>query len=528
MEAGDAALDGAAQTSGMISRPLRACQACGEACNYPCEAMDGGVPCTAACCLPCMGCAAPPGGWLCDWHRAERREDATFWFVGDFCWECGRTAAPVQDEEWSRCSRCGKRLCGYHSMMCSGPCRACCGAEWEEEFKKPRTRALTDFLVRIVGTADVQALACKTTEAMGSLLRVRLDELGMKELCQLVDQLGEFVYSVMTCGLSCLADQSVVRVLMLINQGMQHIDLPMGLYPLQYFYMMMPEPQSLASEQMLFSVLRSFSTNLICEENDIRRSRSQPLFDPSRMASSPPASRKPGAASRSFQTRKLRVAFGGYDLLLSAPTPGLIGRSLQSWDKGRYDTWLVVRSQKDRKDWQRRCRKPPLSDFDPGFRPGVELWKEFQGRILCIYPSMTDEACAVEVRRLNFHVFFHINGYNYGHFWRSLLMIADQTSTMFIEMLSMASPLQTRELAHFTLASPCLLSQEQLTEPQSPEVGSSQATRERFILTDMLYPVDGFQLERQIRLGPPKPPNRPTAFIFTGGITRLNLAMHTA
>jgi len=96
---------------------------------------------------------------------------------------------------------------------------------------------------------------------------------------------------------------------------------------------------------------------------------------------------------------------------------------------------------------------------------------------------------------------------------------------MFIEMLSMASPLQTRELAHFTLASPCLLSQEQLTEPQSPEVGSSQATRERFILTDMLYPVDGFQLERQIRLGPPTPPNGPTALIFTGGITRLNLAM---
>jgi len=265
-------------------------------------------------------------------------------------------------------------------------------------------------------------------------------ELGGTRLFELVQKLGEFVFSLITCGLSDVADDSVVRVLILVNMGMEVIGLPMGLLPLHFFYFMSPNPQRLASEQMLLNVVRSFADHLIAEENARRGREGLPSYTPSRTATIPPAP----------LPKKLRVAFCGFDLLISAPTPGLLGRSLQYWNEDRYECWLVVRSLRNRsKGGAKRCLKPRLCDFDPGFGPGRELWSKFQGRILCIYSGMSDEECATAIYNLGFHVFFHVNGYNLGHFYRSLLMIMDKTETVYIEMLSMASPLQSTDLAHF-------------------------------------------------------------------------------
>jgi len=333
-------------------------------------------------------------------------------------------------------------------------------------------------------------------------------------LCDLVDTLGEFIFSLVTCGLSVLVEPVIVRVLMLINQGMERIGSPMGLLPLHFFYLMSPNPETLANERMLSKVLKSFSNNMIAEEDSRRRKAGLPFYNPSKKALARPAP----------LPEKLRVAFCGFDLLISAPTPSLIGRSLQDWDKDRYECWLVVRSAVKRGRTKKKCRKPALRDFDPNFGPGRELWTKFRGRILCIYADVTDEECAEEIWKLKFHVFFHINGYNYKNFYPSLLMIMDTTETMYIEMLSMASPLESKLLAHFTVTSPCLLNPNQLAY-QGNLQDALTVKSEPFALTDLVYPVEGDQLDRQLLLGPLPAADGQPALVLSGGITRLSLEM---
>ncbi|MEI7747417.1 MAG: hypothetical protein WCJ28_07740, partial [Actinomycetota bacterium] len=332
-----------------------------------------------------------------------------------------------------------------------------------------------------------------------------------------VHELGEFIFSLKTCGLSALADTKVVRVLMLINQGMERIGLSMGLLPLQFFYFMSTDTETLATKQMLFKVLRSFADHLIAQENSRRRVRGLHPYEPA--ASAPLFGPLP---------KKLRVGFCGFDLGRSAPTPGLVGRSLQDWDKERYECWLVVRSEKKRgkRTKSRRCCKPSRTDFDLRFRPAEELWRNFQGRILCIYADVSDEECANEIYKLGLHVCFHINGYNYQNFYAALLQIMDRPQApVLIEMLSMASSLQTSSLAHFTISSPCLLDQDQLAESQALQQCASRPKHERFILTDLVYPSEGDQLDRQLRLGPPSQADGPPALVYSGGIARLTPEM---
>jgi len=406
-------------------------------------------------------------------------------------------------------------------MMCSGPCRACCGQDFKE-FERPRREKLAGLLRQIVGEGSIDKLSRRTVREIRTSLLATHDRLGGNSLAKSVEMLGEFIFSLKTCGLSALADAKVVRVLILINQGMQHIGLPMGLLPLQFFYLMSPDPAALATKQMLRKVLRSFADHLIAEETSRRRGKGLQPYEPSRIASAPLLGQGGGLP------KKRRVGFCGFDLGRSAPTPGLVGRSLQDWDDEKYECWLVVRSEKKKgkgTKWKGCCH-PSGKDFDLRFRPAAELWRKFRGRILCIYADVSDDECANEIYKLGLHVCFHINGYNYQNFYAALLQIMDRPQApVLIEMVSMASPLQSSSLAHFTISSPCLLDKDHLAEPPALQQGAYRQSNERFVLTDLVYPVEGDQLDRQLSLGPPSEADGQPALVYSGGIARLTLEM---
>ena len=136
-------------------------------------------------------------------------------------------------------------------------------------------------------------------------------------------------------------------------------------------------------------------------------------------------------------------------------------------------TTLVVRTLLTRQELEAREKMP----YDTHSASVRQLIAALGERVMYICSDDSPETVILRLRELRLNVLVHIGGYNYQHFW-STLVIA-QVAEVYVEWLSMASLLLCSKLACWTISSRELVTQEQ----------SNHCDREAILYVPFPYPA---------------------------------------
>ena len=454
--------------------------------------------CTEALCYKQLGLKSPvecPNGYTCPEHRTLQPV-LKFVFQKN-CFECDA------DQGLVLCTVCGLKLCPHHAMWPAGIrrateedslCRSCRGDE--KAFEKTRLAAAQTLLNQIVGGKSIEELNwwdLSTTEAALRNKKER-SKAEWKKACSAADRLGDFVYSLLLCGLGMLA-RSLIRILMLINLAMYNIASTMELRPFQVFFMLCADTRMLCDGRMLALVVQTFSNHIIEGERRRLMMKGARVF--------------PALEWDKVNVEgKINIAFCGHNLVSMSPTHDLTYGTISHFlESPQYNVWLVVRT--DLKEQEGKDGRHP---YNSAYPPVVDLVKKCgHSRIVYIWEDWNDGQAVDAIRALNLDVAIHVNGLNYGHFWHILLMA--EVAKLYLEWLAFASLLLSRSLAHWTLSCLDLVSKTQLGMPN----------REPVVLGCFPYPNEAYYQQIINSKGNPPTSQRGPCLIFTGGLERLTL-----
>jgi len=479
------------------------CRLCGGPGHYACTKEKGEGPFRSAMCSSCMGIEKKdcPPDYLCERHRQGAQ--IKLQYGGKHCLECG----PAVEQATNCCTDCGKHLCLHHFQMTESAmdaifskkgasvCRNCFG-ENDSEFEGLRERAALHLLDQIVGGArDISQCLGWSVETVKAELQKKKsgDTAAWSRVCDIAEEFGVFVYSLITCGLSELAGR-LMRIVMVVNLAMNALGVCM-LLPQNVFYMLSPDPQKLANGRTLAQVLRYFGRHVLDMETARLRIGGAKVFPAFDNASA-------------FSNKKLRIAFMLFDGAISSPTHDLTqGTLLCFLDDPGYDVYLVVRTTLTRRHSQKSC---PYDRSNPSVR---RLLHELGTKnIIYIYSDYTDLEVVKKLRKLRLNILIHINGYNQNHFLHVLAMA--RVAEIVFEWLSLASLLMCVSLTSWTIADKTMVTREQLDAPD----------REAILWIPFPYPSEDYFRDEMLKLGAPSDPPtdaRP-GLIFIGGIERLS------
>ena len=504
------------------------CQCCGTApegyeialCTWTSGLGKNKIGCSTRFCGSCAGhakngprAAAPLAArpHLCERHRACLDAPPTMEFSGNWCLECGS-----KDPGLTKCTRagCGKTLCDHHfqkptnkryfpsRLPNAGWCRHCHGTNLAG-FEKPREMAANSLFKAVLGwtghsedsdvMSTVSGWTLDTFKVKLSRQRTSSTPRQWKDTCELAEDYGMFIYALICCGLGALAGR-LMRPLMLMAMAFHALDVSM-LLPQNVFYMISSDPWKLAGGPTLASVLRAFGRNILSQEEERKRKRGAlqfPDFDVDAVKAN----------------AKIHIALAVFDALRSAPTPDLIFGLLMGLLKNpAVKAFLVVRTTLTKKQLAEGNAKP----YDTFVPSAVLLAEAFGDNIRYICADTTDEEVVPILRELKLNVLIHINGYNHGHFWKSLNMA--MVAEMYIEWLSLAALLMCWQLAHWVIASKELVTKAQLDDPD----------RDAILYIEFPYPSEAYYLQRILAKGSRPPRTGTPAIFYAGGISRLTI-----
>jgi hypothetical protein len=394
-------------------------------------------------------------------------------------------------------------LCRHHFQMTESAmlpiftkpgasvCRNCFGKN-DSKFEELREKAALHLLDKIVGGAsDISCCVEWSVEAVKVVLQKKKagDTEVWKRVCDIAEEFGIFVYSLITCGLSELAGR-LMRIVMVLNLAMNALGECM-LLPQMVFYMLSPDPQKLANGRTLAMALKFFGKHILDMEVDRMKAPGAKAFPPF-------------DEQLAKMNQKPRLALVLFDGAIASPTHDLtLGTALAFWQSD-YDVYLVVRTSLTRK----LARKQAAYDKH---HPSVRLLiKTFGRNTIYICSDDNDLEAVDKLRKLSLNILIHINGYNYKHFRHALAMA--QVAEIVFEWLSLASLLMCMLLTDWTIADKELVTREQLDAPD----------REAILWIRFPYPSEAFFREEMLKLGQPEPPApgaRP-GMIFIGNIER--------
>jgi hypothetical protein len=464
--------------------------------------------CSESLCYKQLGMTAPiplSHKYVCAEHRIGR--PPAIRFLGKECFECHET------KELVVCPCCGLALCKHHAMVPEDGvlkdmeredlrrCRSCC--ENDEAFVEPRRSAALRLVQQIFGERTTLEKCCssKMREVQESINRkYGLYSKQWQKVCKAADTLGAFVYSLIVCGLSVLAG-SFLRILMQINLSMHTVARTMELRPLQFFYMMSFDPQSLCNGRMLAMVVQAFSEHIV-QVREARRCEKD-------AAQQFPAISWADAAGD--DGGRMNLAFCAHNLLTKSPTTDLAYGTLMHFASindrtlAKYSTWIVVRTELTEE--QGAAGECP---YDKSYPPVVELATKFEGRILYLWSDWKTADIVNAMRSKHFRIVIHMNGLNHGHLWDALIMA--EVAEFYLEWLSLASLLLCSALSHWTLTCRDLVTQTQLGMPG----------REAVLFLPFHYPNLAYyqKILNEKGSSPPSTSSGP-GLIYAGGLERL-------
>jgi hypothetical protein len=452
---------------------------------------------------------------LCERHRAAdagTAESPTVQFLGSWCMDCSA------GDDVTRCTNCGKALCNIHFQKTEtgikgkcftngkdGWCRHCHGIGNTAGFQKPREAAamlILQTLLCVAGAAQAGRPTSLFEFSTWTEERIRTALLplfagraqgNLKKTRDLAEEFGIFVYALMIGGLSVLAGR-LTRVTMRLAAAMHSMGVSM-LLPQQVFYMLSSDPRKLACGHSLAAALSAYGRDILLKEDERMRSRRElPAFD--------------SAAVRENPT--LCLALVAFDGAMHAPTHDLIQATAKLYAQDTsMTTTLVVRTLLTRQELEAREKMP----YDTHSASVRQLIAALGERVMYICSDDSPETVILRLRELRLNVLVHIGGYNYQHFW-STLVIA-QVAEVYVEWLSMASLLLCSKLACWTISSRELVTQEQ----------SNHCNREAILYVPFPYPALAYFQDLIKQRGARPAPRRPPGLIYTGGIGRISLEL---
>jgi hypothetical protein len=328
-----------------------------------------------------------------------------------------------------------------------GWCRHCHGIQNTAAFQKPReaaARLILKTLLRGKKDISLDEYSAWTEEKIETTIMPKQGAPN-KEICDLAEEFGIFIYSLTTCGLSTLAGR-LMRVTMLIAKVMRAHGISM-LLPQQVFYMLSSDPSKLACGRSLADVLSACGSDILSQEEVRRKEPDAVTFE-----------QFDSAAVR--QNTRLRVALLVFDGTMNAPTHDLIyGTAMWYAKDTTMITTLVVRTPLTREQLD-AGKEPPYEQNIPSV---LLLIAAFGENVKYICSDDSNERVVTILRGLRLNVMVHISGYNYQHFWKALVMA--RVAEFYVEWLSLASLLLCWMLCGWTISSRELLTQEQLEHP---------------------------------------------------------------
>ena len=488
------------------------CVYCGEVGTIGCIKST----CSLAVCQVCLewkkGKAA---GFYCDAHRAEKNGKPTIMISAKWCVECG-------PGRWGqtyahRCGLCGKRLCHFHaetthsarsifkdptSRPRTAPksrCRACFGED-SSGFEKLREEAAQLLLGLMLGESCISLLTAWPLERMKRQLesRARIPGTSCTRLVKLAEELSAFIFSLVCCGSGQLASR-LMRILMTLNLALESQGQSIATLPFHFLYMLTTHISQLASPRLLAKAVQSYGQFILKEER-ARRTKATAVTFP------------PFQAAKARANVKTRIAIAISDGLDSSPALDLIFGTVLRWlQDTTLEIWLIVRSPIKAKQLQEGTAVP----YDECYPPAVELVRALgQGRIIYICSDHLDDHLVNEGLQHHWNVILHANGFNYGHFWHSLVMAP--LAEIYLEFQSLASLLLNdmgRDLgvAHWTIASQRLVSPVQLGVQE----------RDPYVDIQCPYATEAWYQAKVLEWGDPPPPSGPPGLVYCGVVTRL-------
>ena len=495
----------------LVTTSNNVCSYCGEPGKYGCTAL---ARCPGAACAGCLKLlpGASAIGFKCEIHRSETNATQTVAIRADWCMECGISRWPNSDT-LLKCPSCSKFLCRYHSQttpaadnVFRGPnarCRACFGTNEAGGFENLREKAATMILYSIFGEPNLSTLMTWSFDSMKKYLEKKKGglEKDWRRTCSLADEISAFIFSLICCGLGALASR-FMRILMLLNLAMDSLGLSMATLPIQFFYMISGDHTKLANSLSLAKAVHSFGRDII--NSEIARKKGRPGRGAAKFL--------PFDAAKARQNGKLRIALAISDGLERAPTLDLMyGCLMFLLNILQAEVWLIVRSPITTKQ-----RNNGVVPYDQTYLPAVEMIRALgEERVIFVCSDCADDYLVNIGQPLHWNVLVHVNGFNEGHFWRSLIMA--QLAEIYLEMLSLASLLLNpmgRELGVplWTITCHDLVSPTQLGWKE----------REPVLFLNSLYVTQQYYQKLVKEWGPPPADSGPPGLVYCGENIRMN------
>ena len=531
------------------------CLKCGAPGRLFCTAKNGASACNVSLCGECMGLdstVACPRNFLCELHRkGSTARGPTLKFAGKFCFECGRHAwgGGQGRNDLIQCPHCDKNLCLLHAVVTKSPavkqlftkdqksesklCRQCSASG--EEFTRWREEAAHRFLDRLLGTRGITILSVWQVQDFVTALKKQNGQQLRKSgpVYNAAHEFCAFVFALICSGLCYLAER-LIEILVNINLALRIAGVGMAVLPGHFFYMICPDPRKKANGHMMALVSQSFAADIVEKEIERRKLEGQtryPDYDYESVVmprgldceqqaegeierDSDSGSRVVGETPpQTFGKRaagdkiRMRIALYGFDLLDNSPTHDLLFGEIKYFlGCDDCDFLLVVKSELS----EAESKTPGRYPYGRAYKPAAELADACGDRVLYLWKDWSDCQIVEALLARNLHVFIHANGLNHAHIYHALAMA--QVALLIIEWLSFASLLMSRALAHWTVTSSGLVTDQMLR----------MEGREAVLYLDWPYPVQAWYQKRIMEFEP-SPFRGPPGLIFTAGPQRITL-----